>query len=96
MNEWPRNDIGRYACPCCGWHTLLSTPPESFEICDVCSWEDDEVQWCDPSYAGGANRESLQDARLRVSNALTDVHLPPSPAMARTPAEQVIPRVYWK
>ena len=35
----------------------------SFDLCPVCCWEDDSVQFEDPSYAGGANHESLETAR---------------------------------
>lgn len=38
-------------------------PPGTFQICPVCYWEDDNVQFDDPSFAGGANQESLNDAR---------------------------------
>jgi hypothetical protein len=34
-------------------------PPGSFEICDICNWEDDRLQLQNPFLAGGANRESL-------------------------------------
>lgn len=30
---------GRFACPCCGYLTLQERG--GFEICPVCSWEDD-------------------------------------------------------
>jgi hypothetical protein len=53
----------RYACPCCGYLTLLTPPPGSYELCPVCDWEDDGVQFRDPDYEGGANRESLNVAR---------------------------------
>ncbi len=53
---------GPFACPCCGYPTLPERPPGTFAICEVCFWEDDEVQFRDPSYAGGANRVSLYDA----------------------------------
>ena len=52
-----------YACPCCRYLTLSEAPPGTFEICPVCSWEDDNVQYDDPSYEGGANLESLNTAR---------------------------------
>jgi hypothetical protein len=32
-------------------------------ICPVCLWEDDPVQFHDHDYAGGANVESLNEAR---------------------------------
>ena len=54
---------GRFPCPCCGFLTLSSEPPGSYEVCPVCFWEDDGVQFEDPDYAGGANRESLNTAR---------------------------------
>ena len=54
---------GHYACPCCGFITLTAKPPGTFELCPVCYWEDDGVQFEDPEYVGGANRESLNAAR---------------------------------
>jgi Cysteine-rich CPCC len=53
-----------HACPCCGKLTLKSEPPGSYELCPVCYWEDDGVQFADPEYEGGANRESLNVARV--------------------------------
>ena len=53
----------RYPCPCCGFRTLRSKSPGSFELCPVCHWEDDNVQAADPDFAGGANLESLNEAR---------------------------------
>jgi hypothetical protein len=55
--------MGAYACPCCGFLTFEEPPPGTYEICPVCYWEDDPVQFADPSYAGGANRVSLAQAR---------------------------------
>lgn len=52
-----------YACPCCGYLTLGEEPPGTFEICPVCGWEDDEVQFRDSAYEGGANSVSLDQAR---------------------------------
>jgi hypothetical protein len=37
--------------------------PGTFDICPVCRWEDDNLQFDDPSYAGGANRVSLNEAK---------------------------------
>jgi Cysteine-rich CPCC len=53
----------RYACPCCDRPTLAEPPPGTYEICDVCGWEDDSVQFDDPDRRGGANSESLREAR---------------------------------
>ena len=53
----------RYPCPCCGFLTLTEPPPGTFDICPVCFWEDDNVQFADPDFAGGANTMSLSEAR---------------------------------
>ena len=52
-----------FACPCCGYLTLDQRPPGTFEICKVCFWEDDNVQYNDPDFRGGANDVSLNEAR---------------------------------
>ena len=54
----------KYTCACCG-HRTLSEGPGSYEICDLCGWEDDAVQLLDPWYAGGANEESLMEAQRK-------------------------------
>jgi hypothetical protein len=48
------------ACPCCGYLTLSDWNIGSWEICPVCNLEDDDLQYLDPRYAGGANIESLE------------------------------------
>ena len=53
----------KYLCPCCDFQTLRNPPPGTFDICPICHWEDDNVQYDDPEYAGGANRVSLNEAR---------------------------------
>jgi Cysteine-rich CPCC len=53
----------QYPCPCCGYLTLDETPPGTFNICEVCFWEDDNVAFDDPDFAGGANVVSLNTAR---------------------------------
>ncbi|MBV8315055.1 MAG: hypothetical protein JOZ53_08965 [Planctomycetaceae bacterium] len=55
--------MNAYACPCCGYLTLGEPPPGTYEICPVCGWQDDPVQFEDPSYTGGANEVSLAEAR---------------------------------
>jgi hypothetical protein len=54
-----------YPCPCCGENTLTQPAPGSFEICDKCNWEDDDLQFHDPDLEGGANMLSLNQARMR-------------------------------
>lgn len=53
----------KFSCPCCGYLTLSELPPGTFEICPVCNWEDDDVQFNDINFKGGANEESLREAR---------------------------------
>ena len=53
----------KYPCPCCGFLTLEEEPPGTFDICPVCFWEDDPVQFENPDYPFGANRVSLAVAR---------------------------------
>ncbi|MEA3379249.1 MAG: CPCC family cysteine-rich protein [Pseudomonadota bacterium] len=50
----------QYYCPCCGYKGLDEEPPGSFDICDICGWEDDYVQFNDHDYEGGANGLSLR------------------------------------
>lgn len=57
------NKEDRYPCPCCGFLTLTEPPPGTFEVCPVCYWEDDDAQFADPEYSGGANGMSLVEAR---------------------------------
>lgn len=52
-----------YPCPCCGYFTYDHVPDGSFDVCPVCFWEDDNVQNVEPSYEGGANGISLNNAR---------------------------------
>ena len=53
----------KYVCPCYGFLTLDAEPPGTYEICPVCFWEDDPVQFKDLDYEGGANEMSLRVAR---------------------------------
>lgn len=56
-----------HACPCCGYFTLDEAPSGTFAVCPVCYWEDDNVQADDPTYDGGANGMSLNQARQNFS-----------------------------
>jgi hypothetical protein len=53
----------KYACPCCGYLTLDRKPPGTFDVCPVCYWEDDKIQYNNPKYKGGANKVSLTEAK---------------------------------
>jgi len=53
----------RFACPCCGYKTYTEMPNGDYDICDVCFWEDDPIQFANPDYEGGANKPSLRQAQ---------------------------------
>ena len=67
-DPWPAD--GDYPCPCCRFFTMHEEPPGTFEICRICAWEDDFVQFDDPSYRGGANGYSLNEAREEFEREL--------------------------
>lgn len=71
---------GRFTCPCCGYRTL-SEAPGNYEICKVCSWEDDGAQLLDPAYRGGANAGSLMEHQTRFLSSFRG----PERAGARDP-----------
>lgn len=52
-----------YPCACCGFLTMPESHYGTFEICPVCFWEDDNVQFNNIDFSGGANEESLREAR---------------------------------
>ena len=57
----------RYPCLCCGFLTMFGPTRDTYDICHVCDWEDDEVQYDNPDFGGGANRVSLNEARLNYA-----------------------------
>ena len=59
----PGEPLGDYACPARSFFTLAEPPPGTYEICSICGWEDDPVQFKDPDYRGGANGPSLNEWR---------------------------------
>jgi hypothetical protein len=79
-----------YPCPCCRYLTLPSPPPGTFEICPVCWWEDDNTQFADPDFAGGANTVSLRRAQetFKSMGAITEGAL----RFVRPPTADEIPR----
>lgn len=63
MTGRPRN----WPCPCCGY-LVFSEPPGSYEICDVCGWEDDLSQLRFAAEDGGPNGLSLLEAQARFAS----------------------------
>jgi cold shock CspA family protein len=60
-------EIEAFPCPVCG--AAVEGDAGEYEICAMCSWEDDPIQLNDPSFAGGANQQSLDAARLAWKNS---------------------------
>lgn len=54
----------KYKCPCCGYYTFDKLPGGTYDICPVCFWEDDGWQLANPDEGGGANKVSLNQAKL--------------------------------
>ncbi len=54
-----------YTCPACGFLTF-DEPTGSYDICELCGWEDDNVQLANPRLRGGANKENLIEAQLKA------------------------------
>lgn len=52
----------RYPCPCCGY-LMFTEPPGSYDICEICFWEDDMFQLKFPNLDLGPNHISLIDAQ---------------------------------
>jgi hypothetical protein len=63
MSQAPYRPL-RFACPCCGYPTL----PElaSYEICELCNWEDDGQgdEAADEMWGGANSDYSLTEARI--------------------------------
>ncbi len=49
-------------CPCCG--KRMVDAGHTYDICEVCGWEDDNNQFLYPDDDRGANGVSLNKARL--------------------------------
>jgi hypothetical protein len=62
------NSFGKFQCPCCGFYTFDEDVDDTYDICSVCFWEDSGLQLRDPDYAGGANKVSLNQAKLNFKN----------------------------
>jgi hypothetical protein len=61
MND--KNIVDKFVCPCCGYRTHREKPGGTYNICEVCYWEDDPFQLEDPDYISGANRVSLRQGQ---------------------------------
>jgi hypothetical protein len=78
-----------FSCPCCGNLTRLREEIGTYDICPVCGWQDDSVQFNDPTYDGGANEMSLNDARANYKKF--GAKSPEAAEDARKPFPEEIP-----
>jgi hypothetical protein len=63
-----------YPCPSCGF-MVFDEPSGSYDICPVCDWEDDPVQFSYPAMGGGANKESLHSyQQLWIKRIPSDIN----------------------
>lgn len=53
----------KYPCPCCNFLTFDESTPGTDEMCPVCGWEDDEIQFNNPLSPEGMNTMSLAQAK---------------------------------
>lgn len=56
----------KHNCPVCGQYEFEGE--DSYDICEVCGWEDDGYQERHPDYEGGANCMSLNQAQEAYKN----------------------------
>jgi hypothetical protein len=83
----------RLTCTCCGYVTL---PGErgGYDICPICFWEDDPVQFANPSLRGGANPPSLVEAqRGFADHGVGETRMA---AHVRPPSMHDVPDVAWR
>lgn len=60
-------ESNHFACPCCGYLMFSEGTHDTYEICRICFWEDDPVQYGKPDFEGGANRPSLRQAQANFA-----------------------------
>lgn len=54
--------MAEYPCPCCGY-LVFNEEPGSYDICEVCGWEDDLSQLRFATMGGGANQAALVECQ---------------------------------
>lgn len=62
-----KDEPKKYKCPCCG-HFTFEKKERAYDICPVCFWEDDPVQYENPTMENGANHVSLATARVNYKH----------------------------
>lgn len=80
-------ESNKYMCPCC--NSSEFSDKYSYEICNICGWQNDPVQNKDPDFSGGANERSLNECKfiqnhnikpkISYQNGKIDVLISPNP-----------------
>ena len=63
--------MNKHLCPVCGKYEF--SKPNSFEICEVCGWQNDRYQENNPDEEDCANEISLNEAKRRYENGTLDL-----------------------
>ena len=84
-----------FPCPACGFLTF-SAPPGSYEICDVCGWEDDHVQLAHPRMRGGAKQRDPGWRPVTDEEAAVREKAPRSGTEYFQAATEEEPAYYWR
>jgi len=82
-----------YPCPVCGTLNQISMK-RCYEICSICGWEDDEIQYDELDYEDGANPMSLNEARKMWQNGGTLYLTHPNPKRFWTDALSMLHDIY--
>jgi hypothetical protein len=69
-NETLMHRDGDFPCPACGLPMLDAGGGGTFDICEYCGWEDDNIQLDEPNYEGGANHPSLNQVKALIKQGL--------------------------
>jgi hypothetical protein len=56
-------------CPVCNQHTFTV----EYELCPICSWQQDSIQEDDHAFSGGANKLCLNDFKAAWLNSLRKI-----------------------
>ncbi|MGQ1783745.1 MULTISPECIES: CPCC family cysteine-rich protein [unclassified Saccharicrinis] len=61
-------------CPCCGYNSLNPEKRLELEICQICYWEDDPLQFNDPNLQYSCNLVSLAQAQKNFDEIGVSFH----------------------
>jgi hypothetical protein len=87
------NEAGKWPCACCGYYAMALPAGSTHDLCPICGWEDDNVQFEDPDFPRGPNNPSLREARLSFDRCGTSD--PERSCATRKPLEAEEPRFDW-